>query len=262
MSAILNPANGYRGQLERKGIKPKNHHKDNLRKIKQKQMANRMSKEMIEDQKRQAKEEKHHRLEKYAGVESEVAKTMHSAPKKGRTFLRKNSKPALVTARAKTPYISKKVKTKPGLPEFEKKSNKDIYSKKNYISQNRSAAAVTKTRTPKTKQRATANKNFGKIPDYIIERKIELARKKEAERLAASENRVPPGMILLSEEQRLETLRKLQAGKEDVENELARFPLVVETISRKKAKKALENKMKEIEDAIKVFSQERVLIEE
>eukprot|EP00466_Bigelowiella_natans_P010873 jgi/Bigna1/137668/aug1.40_g12376 len=59
-------------------------------------------------------------------------------------------------------------------------------------------------------------------------------------------------MVQVPEEERLEVLRKLQSGKKEVAAELSRFPLVVETLSRKKAKKALEAKMKEIEDAIKV----------
>lgn len=45
VSSILNPANGYRGELARKGVQPKNHMRDNLRLIREKERENREKKD-------------------------------------------------------------------------------------------------------------------------------------------------------------------------------------------------------------------------
>mmetsp|Transcript_21826 Transcript_21826/g.35796 ORF Transcript_21826/g.35796 Transcript_21826/m.35796 type:complete len:284 (+) Transcript_21826:117-968(+) len=267
MSEILCPTKGYRGALEKKGIKPKNHHRDNLRTLRQKQAQNRMSRAVDEEAERQAVEEQRLRLAKFKGVGSTVAKRLESQPRKGHSFLKKNSRPNPADDAARRGgqinYTSRKTKTKAPIPtrhELDSQPNSARRPNKDWISQNRSTAANTKSRAP-PKKRASAYKNFGQVPDYIIERKIQLAQKKEAE-VASRKDDLPSGMVQVPEEERLEVLRKLQSGKKEVAAELSRFPLVVETLSRKKAKKALEAKMKEIEDAIKVFSKKKVLIEE
>eukprot|EP00471_Norrisiella_sphaerica_P002815 CAMPEP_0184494402 /NCGR_PEP_ID=MMETSP0113_2-20130426/28624_1 /TAXON_ID=91329 /ORGANISM="Norrisiella sphaerica, Strain BC52" /LENGTH=278 /DNA_ID=CAMNT_0026880143 /DNA_START=45 /DNA_END=881 /DNA_ORIENTATION=- len=261
MSEILCPTNGYRGALEKKGIKPRNHHRDNLKALKSKQSENRMTKAMKDAADQQTVEETRERLAKFKGVGSAVAQHIASEPKKGHKFLRKNTRPQSSEASRDKDYVSRKVKMKPAVPRGQGPgSARHPQMSRNFLAENRTAAAETKTRAPKAKA-LTENKNFGKIPDYIIKRKIELAKKKEAKKKAAKKNDLPPGMVQVPEEERLEILRKLQAGKKQVSDELARFPLVVETLSRKKAKKELDDKMKEIESAIKVFSQKKVLME-
>lgn len=260
MSSIINPVNGYRGALERKGIKPRNHHKDNMRSLRRKQDMNRMSKAVQEEANRQANE----RVvpKKYKGITSQIARQRSKKKQGGHTFLkRKEDAP-----RTTKPYVSRKQdKAKPPLPDRDSTppNSGRTSSRRDFLKENRSLARSTKPRGPRSKSAGATNKNFGRVPDYLIERKIELAKKKEAKRQAACQRaEVPYGMVMVPEQERLETLEKLHQSKKVIAGELGRFPLVVETMGRKKAKKALENKMNEIENAIKIFSQKKVYLEE
>jgi len=85
----------------------------------------------------------------------------------------------------------------------------------------------------------------------------------EAERIAnARDPGCPPGMTLMPEDERLETLRVLRATLDDVKSQLQRLPLTIETPSQIRRKNALEAKFKEVEDAVKIFSRPKVFVRE
>mmetsp|Transcript_6786 Transcript_6786/g.21506 ORF Transcript_6786/g.21506 Transcript_6786/m.21506 type:complete len:748 (+) Transcript_6786:81-2324(+) len=104
---------------------------------------------------------------------------------------------------------------------------------------------------------------FGKVPEYLVRRKLE---KEEAEAKARElEERTrgcPPGMMVMPEAERLETLAALQDSYEEVKKQLGRMPLVIETRSQIKRQEALEAKLQEIEDAVKIFSRPKVFVKQ
>ena len=65
--------------------------------------------------------------------------------------------------------------------------------------------------------------------------------------------RYPPGMRLMPEEERLETLHDLLDSKKEVNTALERMPVVLKTIKAERHKKDLENKMIKIDKAIITF---------
>jgi hypothetical protein len=67
-------------------------------------------------------------------------------------------------------------------------------------------------------------------------------------------------MTLMPESERLETLKVLNESETLTKNELFAMPLTVETLAQKKKKNALEAKLKEIEDAVKIFNRPKVFI--
>ena len=105
--------------------------------------------------------------------------------------------------------------------------------------------------------------NYGRVPQYIQDGRAKEAERKarEAEEQALKAQGVPDGMVLMGEQQRLQTLAVLQENHRKVLLEMAAFPLRVETISRKKAQADLEAKLQEIEKALQLFSRKRVLIQ-
>lgn len=260
IASILNPVNGYRGMLERKGIKPKNHHLDNIRALRQRQSMNRMSKAVQAE----AAKRKKFKMKKFQNVQSTVARKIGRSPKAGgHKFLKKGALEGRQKV-AEKPYVSQKVRSRPAVPSVSDRPASVRSAREptpDYVKMNRTQAAATRARAPKP-QTPKVNENFGKIPDYLMRRKIELAKKQERQRLAQTSSTAPPGMTMLSEEERQDTLSALRRSRQQVEDDLARFPLIVETISRRRAKKALESKLKEIENAIKVFSQARVFLED
>ncbi len=59
-------------------------------------------------------------------------------------------------------------------------------------------------------------------------------------------------MVLMAEEDRLETLKVLDESKKKVTQDLGTLPFICDTVTLKNKKTALENKLVEIEEAIKV----------
>ena len=78
--------------------------------------------------------------------------------------------------------------------------------------------------------------------------------------LNAPDSDCPDGMTAMPESERVETLRVLQQSEEDAKKELFALPLTVETVALTRKKNSLEAKLKEIEDAKKIFSRAKVYI--
>ena len=66
----------------------------------------------------------------------------------------------------------------------------------------------------------------------------------------------------MSQEEREETLKLLQKNKLEIETAISKLPLTIETPSMIKYQKELSNKLKETENAIKIFSKKIVFIAE
>lgn len=72
---------------------------------------------------------------------------------------------------------------------------------------------------------------------------------------------MPPGMRLLEEEERLGLLASLLRSKRDAEATLQALPFNLETISQRKYKKSVEARLLDVENAIRIFSQRKVLVQ-
>lgn len=109
------------------------------------------------------------------------------------------------------------------------------------------------------RQRAR-HSSFGRIPRYLLERKEQWAQEEEERRRDAPDPDCPPGMVLLDEDERLRTLQVLATSLEEARLRMNRLPLRVETLSQVRRKNELEAKLREIEDAIKVFDRPKVYV--
>eukprot|EP00937_MAST-01D_sp_MAST-1D-sp2_P005898 g5898.t1 len=102
--------------------------------------------------------------------------------------------------------------------------------------------------------------SFGRVPAYLHSRKAQWAAAEEQRREAAGDPNCPPGMALMPEAERLETLAALKKSEAEGKRQLMKLPLRVETASQQRKKAELEGKMKEIEEAVAIFSREKVFI--
>ncbi|CAG9463960.1 unnamed protein product [Pedinophyceae sp. YPF-701] len=134
---------------------------------------------------------------------------------------------------------------------------------RDYISENIRDAACSRPVKPTSEaddSEYLMKPDYGRVPMYLRERQIELAADK-ARRLAAAEaEQVPEGMRVLSEQERLETLQLLQEDHAEVERKIRALPFIVETPSQIRYKAELEERLKEIEEAVTMFSRSRVLV--
>ena len=70
----------------------------------------------------------------------------------------------------------------------------------------------------------------------------------------------PPGMRLVSEEDRLETLTELEKSKREVQGAINKLPMLCDTQFLQQKKNNMERKLQEIDEAIKIFSRKKVYI--
>ena len=139
-------------------------------------------------------------------------------------------------------------------------SNREV--ERDFVRQNaEGAAAKAKAPWEPVEEKQYKNKaEYGKVPKYIQQRKLELAQVAEHKKRMAELEDVPVGMKLVDEEDRLHTLHLLKLAHADTEKELQALPFVVKTNSHIKHKAALEEKLQELEESIKIFSRSTVYV--
>lgn len=108
----------------------------------------------------------------------------------------------------------------------------------------------------------TRHEEFGRIPRYLEERRVKAEREEEERLRNMPDPSCPIGMKLMPEQERIETLRVLERNKAEAMNQMTRLPFVVETPSMIRKKNDLENKLKEIERAISLFSRPKVYVKQ
>ncbi|GIL80107.1 hypothetical protein Vretimale_12930 [Volvox reticuliferus] len=135
---------------------------------------------------------------------------------------------------------------------------------RDFVNENK-LGAVAPVRPPRPEKKESAEKylnkkDYGQVPQYLLERKMQMAADAEAAARAKEAALIPPGMRIMPEDERLETLELLKKNREEVERAIQALPLRIETLSAVRRKEELERRLKEIEDALKIFSRPKVLV--
>lgn len=224
---FFNPIQGPRDAAKRAGIKPPDHARSNIRAIKEQSSLNQMRK--LEEQEQEAKE---------------------AARRNAAGFVRTNS------ASADSRRVSGGGSM---LYQPDDRQGRD------FLRENK-LGAVAPVRPPRQAQpddgdKYLKKKDFGRVPTYLLERKLELVEQHEADLRAREAAMIPAGMRVLSDEERLETLYALQRNKAEVERSIQALPLRIETHSQIRWRDDLERRMREVDEGIKVFSRPKVLVQ-
>lgn len=105
--------------------------------------------------------------------------------------------------------------------------------------------------------------NKGQVPRYLQERKAqaaaEAAELQRIQEIEAERAKYPPGHRPVSEEERQELLAKLAQRKKELEYDLVRIPMRVDTLAVQKRRKQIETEIDEVETAIAKFSVKKQL---
>lgn len=151
---------------------------------------------------------------------------------------------------------------KPPVPSRSDRPALNRRSQKDFISSNRREADLLHPPTRTGREDGEGyHEDFGKVPEYLRER-----REEEAERRAWREEEArrrelcPPGMVLLPEDERVATLAKLRGNKQEVQSLLNRLPFTSDSLKVRKQRDGLERRLTEIEQAIMIFSKEKVFV--
>nr|XP_046243917.1 enkurin domain-containing protein 1 [Scatophagus argus] len=100
----------------------------------------------------------------------------------------------------------------------------------------------------------------GQVPQYLEERKKQWLKEEEERRKNAPDPTVPAGHTLMPENERQETLKSLKETHCSLVTELLSLPLKADNLSVRSRRAHLDCKLSEIEEAIKIFSRDKVYI--
>ena len=150
-----------------------------------------------------------------------------------------------------------------------KRQSKDNNSQKNFIETNKNI--ITKIQKANNSNKLKEyydrkekenpyHKEYGKIPKYIENMKLENEKKSEMEKLRKETTKYPKGTRLLSEEERLFTLEKLKQSRDDINKVIEKLPITSDTQAFRNKKDELFKKLDEIENAIETFSKKKVFV--
>jgi len=248
VASHLNPVRGVRDAQRRAGIKPTNFAAKNREHIRSLQEAIRQKKQQSQPKKK----------DRFKSVQSRVLQTMEKEAGGGHVYLKKNSqKEENKTA----PNFRRKAKRKPEVPRQTQNNSPSRRPVKNFVADNTDVNKhVKKAKEAEEETHFLEREDFGKVPDYLIKRRLEMAEKKALEQARTESAKIPTGMRIMPEEEKAETLTFLETNKLNVEASLQHLPLVVETPSMKRKEKNLREKLKQIENAINIFSKPVVYV--
>lgn len=134
------------------------------------------------------------------------------------------------------------------------------HSHADYVNRNKVKAITMVANKKEVAEQPTKHAEFGRVPEYIEERKAKLAEQQEEMRRRMPDPNCPKGMCVMPEEERVNTLEVLQQSKVEAMNQLRKMPFVVETPSQRKRQEQLETKLREIDSALAIFSKPKVYI--
>ncbi|KAL7749093.1 hypothetical protein RI367_005498 [Sorochytrium milnesiophthora] len=104
---------------------------------------------------------------------------------------------------------------------------------------------------------------LGQVPN-LVDRKCQWAAdEEERQRKKREEDTWPPGTVPVPESERLETLEYLKTSQATLMSELARFPITLQpsNLSRYRRKQEVEEKLRDVEKSITIFSQAKVFMQ-
>ena len=163
--------------------------------------------------------------------------------------------------------VNKEVEKENEMRKAINRSSKEINHQKNFIETNKNlitkiqnANNSNKLKEYYDKKENPYHKEYGKIPKYIENMKLENEKKLQSEKLRKETAKYPKGTRLLSEEERLFTLEKLKQSRDDINKVIERLPITPDTQAFKNKKEELFKKLDEIENAIETFSKKKVFI--
>ncbi|XP_059379375.1 enkurin domain-containing protein 1 [Carassius carassius] len=100
----------------------------------------------------------------------------------------------------------------------------------------------------------------GKVPQYLEQRKLQWKKEEDERRRNTPDPSVPAGHTQMSERERQETLRSLKETHRSLVSELLSLPIKADTLSVRSRRAQLDQRLSEVEEAIKIFSRDKVYV--
>ncbi|XP_006860304.1 PREDICTED: enkurin domain-containing protein 1 [Chrysochloris asiatica] len=246
---------------------PKDHEKENLRRIKEIQRRFREQERSREQgQSRPLKALWH--SPKYDKVESRVkAQLQEASPTSGTEpahFLRAHSRcgPGLPPPRASSPQLTPPDSNDkgPGLGvDFISHNARTAKRAPRRHSRSLQVLAQVLEHQRQAQEHYNATQK-GHVPHYLLERRDLWRQEAEAHQHSQSDPAIPPGHTRMPENQRLETLSSLLQSQSQLLRELVLLPAGADSLRAQGHRAELDRKLVQVEEAIKIFSRPKVFV--
>lgn len=157
---------------------------------------------------------------------------------------------------------------------------------KNYLLLNKLDAMKIRPRPETPEEKVRLHESYGKVPEYVLKRKEELAQLRQIKEDEENPIDIIPegkkniqclnhphvkrnllykclclGMMLLPEQERRETLSLLYQKQDDAKKQLQSLPFTGDSLKLKKRRKNLEDSLLDIDNAIRLFQKDKVYIQ-
>ncbi|KAM4616077.1 enkurin domain-containing protein 1 [Polymixia lowei] len=100
----------------------------------------------------------------------------------------------------------------------------------------------------------------GQVPQYLEQRKEQWRREEEERRRNIRDPTIPAGHTLMPDKDRQDTLQSLKETHQTLVSELLSLPIRTDTLSIRSRRAHLDRRLSEMEEAIKIFSRDKVYI--
>ncbi|XP_062854925.1 enkurin domain-containing protein 1 [Trichomycterus rosablanca] len=133
-----------------------------------------------------------------------------------------------------------------------------------FVSHNARAAGKTVLRRSQSmqnlhnKQPPSAIK--GQVPQYLEDRKDQWRKEANERKKNTPDPSIPAGHTQMSDKERQETLQSLKETHRSLVSEMLSLPMRTDTLSVRSRRAELDRRLSEVEEAIKIFSREKVYI--
>lgn len=278
---FLAPENGYRGHLERKGIQPKDHMRENVKEMRLAQMRIKAKKDedtrpvkplyklaQFKDVESRLYEEPMQvdHGSRRASFESKEFLTRGQSERRREDLARESRaiRNELEIKMEEERMLREKPLTprKPSVPRANELAQLAGPSDADFINRNRVDAIITKAPRGRRddEDKPAKHQDFGRVPQYLEDRKARWAEEQEDIRRRMPDPDCPRGMRIMPDSERLQTLDVLEQSREEALQQLRRLPFVIETPSMRKKQEYLEGKLREIDNALSIFSKPKVYV--
>lgn len=166
---------------------------------------------------------------------------------------------------------------KPGVPRHNEQPLLGLKTTKNFVSQNAVDAIMTVPRKPEKNfvdsRKGTKfnlepsgmtpvyikKKNFGSIPNYIVERKNESAKAKEEYEAYMNEYFKRGALRTMSDDERDAILNGLKKNWDELHHQFQNLSVITDTVPKRIKKENLENEMKMLEKDIDLLQRHQLI---
>ncbi|KAJ3417043.1 Enkurin domain-containing protein 1 [Chytridiales sp. JEL 0842] len=247
VSMALKPSRGLRDDIVFAGGKPKDHNKENYQRIKGIEKANKA----LQEEKSKPPPAPF-KLKQFDNVQPKLSTRRNSAA----------TTPASASDFGVTPDSTRPSSSASNLTGVSTTSSKKNFIQINAMKAKQGLYKRPATSTPDLSHSPGRQTPLGELPKYLVDRKVEWADREKERLFQLEQQKIPKGMKLITEDERLETLEFLEETQKQLLHSLSQFGLVVESMTLKKKRAELEKKLEEIESAIEIFSRPKVFVQD